>query len=202
MGNRFYRVVRAVLKPIYAVLFPGRVYGLENLPAEGGFLLCVNHISAHDPIIIATKLPAKRAMTFMGKKEIFQWPVVGQLMRWAGGIPVDRGNADIAAVRASVAALKEGKGLLIFPQGTRSRDNTPTPMLNGASMIAIRGGVPVHPAYIDGPYKPFRRVNVYFGRAIDMSAYGRRCDSETLSSVTGQIESAVWSLKDAEKQRA
>lgn len=196
MNNRFYQLVWLVVKPIYAILFPCRVHGLENLPREGGFVLCVNHMSGHDPLIVATKLPRKRAMTFMGKKEIFQAPVLGWLMRWAGGIPVDRGNADISAVRSSVAALKEGKGLLIFPQGTRSRDNSRTPMLNGASMIALRGGVPVHPAYIDGPYKPFRRVDLYFGKAIDMSAYGKRCDGETLSAVTKQIEDSVWGLKE------
>lgn len=198
MGNRFfYKLIWVVLKPIYAVVFPCRVHGAEYLPKEGGFVLCANHISGNDPLIIATKLPMNRAMTFMGKKEVFQWPFVGKLMKWAGGIPVDRGNADISAVRSSIAALKEGKGLLIFPQGTRSRDNIPTPMLNGASMIALRGGVPVHAAYIDGPYKAFRKTDLYFSPAIDLSAYGKRCDNETLSAVTAQIEASVWGMKDS-----
>ena len=201
MGNRlFYKALWVVLKPIYAVVFPCRVHGVENLPKEGGFVLCANHISGNDPLILATKLPINRSMTFLGKKEVFEWPFVGMLMKLAGGIPVDRGNADISAIRNSLAALKEGKGLLIFPQGTRCRNNERAPMLNGASMIALRGGVPVHPAYIDGPYKAFRRVDVYFGKAIDLSAYGKRCDNETLSSVTRQIEASVWGLKEEDEK--
>ena len=200
MSNKFYQILWIVLKPIYAVLFPCKVYGLENLPENGGFILCANHISGNDPLIIATKLPRRRAMTFLAKKEVFTMPVVGKLMKWAGGIPVDRGNADISAVRSSLAALKDGKGLLIFPQGTRRKDNSRSPMLNGASMIALRGGVPVHPAYIDGPYKAFRRVRLYFGEAIDLSSFGKRCDSETLGNATALIESAVWGLKDSEKK--
>ena len=108
---------------------------------------------------------------------------------------MDRGNADISAIRSSIAALKSGSGLMIFPQGTRNRNNERTPMLNGASMIALRGGVPVVPAYIDGPYRLFRKMDLCFGAPIDLSAYGRRCDSDTLTAVTKQIESAVWGLK-------
>ena len=195
MSNRLYQLVWTVLRPVYSVMFPCRVHGAQNLPSEGGFVLCVNHLSAHDPIFVAIRLPRKRSIAFLGKKELFDIPVLGRILQFIGGIPVDRGHADISAVRASITALKEGKGLLIFPQGTRSRDNTPTPMLNGASMIAMRGGAPVHPAFIDGPYRLFRRTDLYFGEAIDMSAYGRRCDGETLTSLTQQIEGAVWGLK-------
>ena len=110
---------------------------------------------------------------------------------------MDRGHADLAAVRAALKAVKDGNILGIFPQGTRSKDNTPTPMLNGASMFAMRGGVPVIPAYMDGPYRLFRRTAVRFGAPIDMNAFGKRCDSATLTEVTRHIESAIWALRDA-----
>ena len=200
MGNMVYKIVWYVLRQFYKLVYPNRVTGLEKLPAEGGYIICINHLSGHDPLLIATRLPRRRVMTFMAKKELFEVPVVGKMMYALKGIPVDRGNADIAAVRACMAALKEGYVLGIFPQGTRSKDNTPTPMLNGASMIALRGGVPVHPAYIDGPSKPFRRMNVRFGDAIDLSAFGRRCDSETLSAATALIAGSIWGLQEEKKQ--
>ena len=198
MGRNFYRQVHTVFKPIFGVCYLKKAVGLENLPKEGAFVMCANHLSALDPICISARLPGKVDLAFLAKKELFENKFLKLLISALGAIPVDRGGADIAAIRASMQALKEGKCLLIFPQGTRSKDNTPTPMLSGASMIALRGGVPVHPAYIDGPYKAFRRVNVYFGPAIDLSAYGKRSDNDTLSAVTRQIESAVWGLKDSE----
>ena len=64
-------------------------------------------------------------------------------------------------------------------------------------MIALRAGVPVIPAYIGGPYRPFRRMQVSFGRPVDLSDFGRRVDSATLATATRRIEDAVWSLKES-----
>ncbi len=109
---------------------------------------------------------------------------------------MDRGHSDLAAVRTSLQLLKEGHGLAIFPQGTRIKDNHPAPMLDGVSMIALRAGVPVIPAYIGGPYRLFRRTQVSFGKPVSFEGLPRRVDSETLSQATRRIEDAVWALKD------
>lgn len=195
MSRNFYRLVHFVFKPIFGGLFLKKATGLENLPQEGGFVLCANHISALDPICIASWLPRKLDMAFLAKKELFGNKALKMLIDALGAIPVDRGSADIAAIRSSMQALKDGKCLIIFPQGTRSKDNTPTPMLTGAAMIALRGNVPVIPCYIDGPYKVFRHIDIRFGKPLDLSPYGRRCDADTLQAITNQIESAVWGLK-------
>ena len=197
MGRKFYNFVWSLVKPFYAVFYPRKVYGLENLPAEGGFILCVNHFSNHDPLYIATCISRERHMHCLAKKELFDNKIVRPLVAGLEAIPVDRGHADIAAVRSAMKVVKEGHALGIFPQGTRSLDNTPTPMLNGASLFAMRGGVPVIPAYIDGPYRLFRRTAVRFGPAIEMEGFGKRCDSETLTKVTGHIEAAIWGLRNA-----
>lgn len=196
MGNKFYNFCWTLLRPAYDLLYPRKVTGLENLPAEGGFVLCINHISARDPLFVSTRIPRRRRMYFLGKKELFDKKLLKPFVTWLGGIPVDRGHADLSAVRNSLRVLKEGYGLGIFPQGTRSKDNTPTPMLNGASMIALRGGVPVIPAYIDGPYRLFHHVDIRFGAPLDLSDFGRRCDSATLSEATARIEKAIWALRD------
>ena len=197
MGSWFYNLVWTVMKPIYALIWPHKVYGLENLPAEGGCILCINHFSNHDPLYIASCIPRRRSVHFLAKKQLFDIKILRPFMNLLGAISVDRGNADLGAIRSALKVVKDGNILGIFPQGTRSLDNTPTPMLNGASMIAMRGGVPVIPAYIDGPYRLFRRSDVRFGAPIDLSEFGRRCDSATLAEVTQRIESAIWGLRGA-----
>ena len=196
MGKHFYNLVWTLTRPLYDVIYPRRVTGLEYLPAEGGFILCLNHISARDPLFVSSRIPRRRRIFFLAKKELFKNP----LSRWAvshlGGIPVDRGHADLSAIRRAMQVLREGFGLGIFPQGTRSRDNSRTPMLNGAAMIALRGGVPVIPCYIAGPYRLFRHSDIHFGAPLDLSAHGTRCDQNTLESATKQIEGAVWALRE------
>lgn len=193
MKTGLYDLVRGLLRGVYAVFLPGRTYGLENLPEEGGYVLCVNHIHARDPFFVAVRVG--RRLSFLAKKELFVNKLVGGFIAAVGGISVDRGKADLSAMRASIAVVKGGGALGIFPQGTRSRDNSRTPMLTGASMIALRCGAPVLPAFIDGPYRLFRRTDVYFGAPIDFSSIGTRIDANALQAATDLIDGAVWSLK-------
>ena len=195
MGNGFYNVVWYVCRAAFGLVYPSRVSGREHIPAEGGFILCLNHCSALDPLYISAQIPRERNMHFLAKKEIFSNKLFAKVLTAIGGIPIDRGNADLNAVRASLQLVKEGKGLGIFPQGTRSRDNTPTPMLTGASMIALRAGVPVIPAYIDGPYRLFRRMDLRIGAPLDFSDFGRRCDKDTMQAATDRIADAIWSMQ-------
>ena len=170
------------------------IEGLENIPAEGGFILCCNHISARDPFYLA--IPVKnRFFHFMAKVELFKWKPLGAILTALGGFPVDRGHNDLNAVRTSLKLVAEGHALALFPQGTRSRDNSRTPMLSGVSMIALRSGAPVIPAYIDGPYRLFRRTRICFGKPVSFEGLDRRVDSPTMEAATHRIEEAVWGLK-------
>ena len=195
MNKRFYRFMCDFLGAIYALIYPSRVDGLENIPTEGGFVLCSNHVSARDPFYLA--IPCKnRYFHFMAKAELFRHKPLSTFVRALGGFPVDRGHNDLNAVRTSLNLIREGHGLALFPQGTRSRDNSRTPMLSGVSMIALRAGAPVIPVYIGGPYRLFRRTQVSFGKPVDLADFGRRVDSETLNAATRRIEDAVWGLAD------
>ncbi len=194
MSKGFYRFMCGVMGPWYAVFYPARVDGLENIPADGGFILCSNHISARDPFYLAIRC-RKRMVHFMAKAELFRNRLVAAFLRGLESFPVERGSSDLAAVRTALKLVSDGHGLGLFPQGTRSRDNAPTPMLTGASMIAMRAGVPVIPVYIGGPYRLFRRIQVSFGAPIDFSDLGRRADRETLEKATQRIAESIWSLK-------
>lgn len=193
MNIKFYDFGRIVLRPYYNLFWPSRVTGLENIPAEGGFILCSNHVHWRDPLFLAVRL-SKRRYTFLAKAELFR-TAIGRLIlgdRGLGGIPINRGHSDLNAVRQALKVVADGHGLGIFPQGTRSRDNSPTPLLNGVSMIAVRAKAPIIPVYIDGPYRLFHRVDVTVRPPIDISDLGTRYDSATLTEVTRRISTSLW----------
>ena len=196
MNTRFYDRGRHFLRPFYNLFWPSKVTGEENIPDEGGFILCANHVHMRDPLFLAVRLP-KRHFTFLAKAELFKNPllrlVIGE--KALGAIPISRGHSDLGAIREALKTIANGHGLGIFPQGTRSRDNSPTPMLTGTALIAIRARVPVLPVYIDAPYRRFHRVDVRVGKPIDLSDLDHRFDSAAMEEVTHRIERAVWALR-------
>jgi len=196
MKRWFYSAGTAVLKPFFAVLWPSKVTGVENIPDEGGAVVCINHCHWLDPVYLAARA-RKRKYVFLAKAEVFKKPVfkwfLGDVL---GAIPINRGQADITAIRESMKVIADGGCLGIFPQGTRSKDNSPTPMLNGVSMIAVRANAPIIPVYIGGPYRLFRPVDVRIGKPVEIADLGRKFDSETLTTITKRIETAIWSMAD------
>ncbi len=195
MGERFYKNACALMRPVYGLLFPTEFEGLENIPDEGGCLICANHLHARDPFILAVRV-RNRCLHFMAKAELFKFKPLGAFLRALLAFPVDRGHSDLNAIRTSLKLLADGHVLGVFPQGTRSRDNSRTPMLNGVSMIALRARKPVIPVYIGGPYRLFRPTRVRIGKPVDLSDFDRRMDGETLTAATHRIEDAVWGMAE------
>lgn len=193
MNRRFYSIATAVVKPIFMLMWPGsKVTGKENVPAEGGFIICANHCHWIDAVYLASMV-RKRRITYIAKAETMKNPIakwfVGDLL---GAIPIRRGEADLSAIRTSLKVIADGECLGIFPQGHRSRDNSPTPMMNGVAMIAMRANAPIIPVYIAGPYRLFRKVDIRIGAPIDISDLGRRVDKATMDEVTARISSAIF----------
>ena len=170
-----------------------QITGQENIPAEGGFIICANHIHWNDCLYLAAKIRPRR-ITYIAKAEVFANKLFSLVLgeKGLGAIPIHRGEADLTAMRAALKVVADGDALGIFPQGTRSRDNTPTPMLNGVSMIALRAKAPIIPVYIDGPYRLFKRIDVRIGAPVDISDLGRRPDAATMNAITDRIATAIW----------
>lgn len=124
------------------------VEGLENVPKTGGAILVSNHLNNADPCIIPAIL--KRRVITMAKKEMFKWPVISLLFRFIGAFPVDRQGADISALREAQHVVNDGLLLLMFPEGTRSRDRQLHRGFAGTALVAYRTGVPVIPIAISG----------------------------------------------------
>ena len=158
-------ITNGVLFPIYQF----RVIGKENLPSEGGVLLCTNHIHNFDPIVVGITSP--RPIHFMAKEELFTVPILGKIMPHINAFPVKRGLSDRGALRKGLGILKEGNVLGLFPEGTRSKTGELGEGLAGAGFFALRSNAHIVPCAIIGPYKPFKRLKVVYGKPIEMEEY-------------------------------
>ncbi len=118
-----------------------RISGLEQVPATGAAILMSNHESNVDPFLIGYIVP--RPMAIPGKAELFRYPGLSWLLRNLGSYPVERGEADVGALRTSIEALKEGRILSVFPEGSRSRTGTIGHFNPTLIKIAIRLRIPI-----------------------------------------------------------
>jgi len=167
-------IALAVLRPLLSL----RLIGVEGVPLDGPLLVASNHLSNADPIILEAVFP--RPLFFLGKAELFGNPVFRWVLRRFGGIPLERGTADLSAIRRARAVLEQGIALGIYPEGVRSRTVALVKGLPGAGLIAIQSGSPVLPVAIYGteffpvngelpPRRPKalpRGVTVHFGTPI------------------------------------
>ncbi|MBU7593322.1 lysophospholipid acyltransferase family protein [Metabacillus halosaccharovorans] len=171
-------VVAGLLRPTFRI----KVEGLEHFPKEGGVLLCTNHISNFDPPVVGVTAPRK--VLFMAKAELFNVPVLKQLLTNFGTFPVKRGGGDREAIRAGLKVLKEGHVLGLFPEGTRSKDGKLGKGQAGAGFFALRSTAAVVPCAIIGPYKSFRTLRVVYGKPINMEEYReKKINAEEMTSI-------------------
>jgi len=161
-------VVYGILKPIYRF----EVIGADKFPKEGGILLCSNHIDNLDPPVVGINAP--RPVNFMAKEELFNLPLLKSILPGVRAFPVKRGMSDRDALRRAIKLLKDGEVVGLFPEGTRSKDGQLGKGFSGAGFFALRGDANVVPCAIIGPYKPFKRLKVVYGDAIDMQPYRER----------------------------
>ena len=171
----FYKIIRTIFKYPLKLIYLIRVTGAENLPKEGGFLLCSNHTSMADVIPIAVAL--RRQPRYMAKKEALSVPVVGAFLRSLGAFAVDRGSSDVGAVKKAISIIKDGGVVCMFPQGHRYPKVAArsTPPRNGAGLIAYRAGCGVVPVYIStktGKLRAFHRNEIVIGEFIPNEALG------------------------------
>ena len=188
-----------------------RFEGLEHIPRSGGVVLAANHVSHIDPIYSALAVHlAGRVPRFLAKHGLWRVPLLGPLLRATEQIPVYRGTADAkASLTAGTAALDRGKAVIVYPEGTISRDPDHWPMQarTGIARLALGSDAPVVPMVhwgtqqvLDGYRRRFRplprtTVTVRCGPPIDLSAYrGRTVDAAVLREVTDLVMGRVRDL--------
>lgn len=197
--NRLFVFIYYVVGLVADILHPVSVEGLERLPKSGA-LLCPNHASNWDPILVALKLPKNYRLHIMAKEELFKNPLLGWLLRKVGAFPVSRGNNDINTVRTAMQAIKDGDNLLIFPEGTVVRDGVgyidglPAHAKAGVAMIGVRTGATLVPVFVDGEKKLFHRTRIIFGDSYEPHYTGRRGTSEEMQRIADDILAAAYAL--------
>ena len=197
--NKFFVFIYYVVGFISFLLHPVSVEGMEKLP-RNGVLLCPNHASNWDPILIALKLPVNYRLHLMGKEELFRNPILNWALRKVGGFPVDRGGADIQAVKTAMQAIRQGDNLLIFPEGTVIRngightDGLPAHAKAGVAVIGVRTGATMVPVFVDGEKKLFHRTRIIFGEPYVPVYTGRRGTAEEMQKIADDILAAAYAL--------
>lgn len=207
----WYRFAIAVLKPLCLVLWRREASGLQHLPAGRGVILAANHISHLDPIALCDHVlyDLRLSPRFMAKSTLFEGNgLVARVMRGADQIPVYRHTADASkALDAAVAALARGETIVLYPEGTVSRDPQKWPMAGrtGVARLALLSGAPVVPlaqwgaqeildSYRSKGFHPFPRRTMRFrlGPPVDLSDLaGRPLSAEVLREGTERVMDAI-----------
>ena len=191
--NRFFHYLYILVRPLIRLLMPFRVAGLENVP-EGGALLCANHASGWDPVLIALALPNDSGLSFMAKEELFRNRFLNWLLRKLGGFPVNRGGNDLTAMKTALKTLGDGRRLLVFPEGTRVEKEGDAQAKGGITMMATRTGVPIVPIYCGGRKKLFHRYTIVFGEPYMPTIEGRRPTQEENHQIAEEILRRIYEM--------
>jgi 1-acyl-sn-glycerol-3-phosphate acyltransferase len=207
----FFWVLAGIVLPPLSLMVKYRFHHPERLPRTGAFVLAPNHYSEIDPVVMgAASWHLGRAPRFMAKASLFKNPVLGWLLRTSGQIPVERaGSKSHAALRAAEELVEKGRMVVVYPEGSLTRDPDLWPMRGktGAVRIALERDIPIVPAAhwgtqeLMGRYgkklRPFPRksIDVIIGEPLDLSAYrGRPLDQAGLLKATGELMDAIAGL--------
>lgn len=174
LGRAWYTVCQQGARAVFVTVFGVRVYHRERMPRTGGVLVVANHQSYLDPILAA--LGTDRPLHPMARESLFRFAPFGWLIRSLNAFPVRRESADVGAIREALRRLKAGSVVLVFPEGTRTRDGSIGRLQRGPVMMAARARVPIMPMVIDGAFEAWprasllplpHRIRVACGRAIE-----------------------------------
>jgi len=155
-ASLWYRFARQVLRVGFSAMWKIRVFDRHYEPADGGVLYICNHQSFLDPVLMSLAL--RRPVHYMARDSLFRSSPFKQLIRSLNAFPVRRGTADMAAMKEAMRRLKKGSQLVVFAEGTRTRDGRVGPFLPGVALLAQRAAKWTVPVVIDGAFEAWPRV--------------------------------------------
>jgi 1-acyl-sn-glycerol-3-phosphate acyltransferase len=174
-----YFISRNTLKLLFKIFFRLKITGAENCPKNGPLIVASNHASFFDPLIAGFAVP--RELNFMARNSLFRNKIFGKMISLVNAFPVKREGADLGAMRLAIDKLCHGKAVLIFPEGTRSRDGNLGSPRAGIGLLAASSGANILPCYIKGSIKAlpkgaifprFKKIAVYIGKPIKLDKNG------------------------------
>ncbi|MEG0074432.1 MAG: lysophospholipid acyltransferase family protein [Eubacterium sp.] len=189
-----YTICKTLVHVINVLWFNFTITGKENIPEEGNYIICPNHVSIYDPVVIASQI--KRQVHFMAKAELYENPFLKWLMLAVGTIPVDRHHVSMDTLRESLKVLKDGGILGIFPEGTRAKDGERLKPMDGFVVFALKTKSPIIPVHITGEYKFRGKINIKFGKSIELNeCYGKKIKAEEISKISQKIMDNVYDIQ-------
>ncbi len=167
----WYWLARLGCRMFCIVLFRLRVYGRENVPSTGAVILASNHQSYLDPVFCGVGL--KRHLAYVARESLFRYRLFALLIRSLDAVPIGRDKADIAAMKAIIARLRDGAAVCLYPEGTRTRDGRIIAVKPGFGLLCRRAKAVVVPVLIDGGFDVWPRYNRLFRPGRVMVRFGQ-----------------------------
>jgi 1-acyl-sn-glycerol-3-phosphate acyltransferase len=196
------RLTRFVFRPLVTAIFGYKAEGVENLPARSGALLCANHASFLDPVML--QAPFKRPILYLMDAEFYAVPRMRWFYRLFEAIPVEGPSGNVGALRHAGEALQAGDVVGIFPEGGISRDGRLQPFRPGAAVLAMRHGIALVPAWIEGTFEALprharrirrARVSMRVGKPILVARQeSTSLDAGAVARLTERLRAAVGAL--------
>src|SRR5438045_6955042 len=192
-----YRVAWCLFRLVFAAYFRWRVFNPERVPLTGPVILAANHASFIDPPLVGSGL--KREINYLARESLFRFPVVGAILRAVNSVPVDRDGGGAAGLKAILGLLLDGGGIILFPEGTRTRDGRLQPARSGIGFTVIKSNAPVVPVRVFGTFEAYgrhmrfprpRRVAVKYGRPMQFEQLrqeARTCSKPRLKAIYQQV---------------
>jgi 1-acyl-sn-glycerol-3-phosphate acyltransferase len=188
-------------RALYALYFRWRVFNPERVPQTGAVILAANHASFLDPPVIGAAL--RRPINYLARESLFRFPGIGALLRSWNSVPVDREGGGAAGLKAILNRLLAGGGIILFPEGTRTRDGKLQPARSGIGLTVIKSTALVVPVRVFGSFEAFgrdhmfplpRRLTVKFGvplRFENLRAEAKHCSKARLKEIYQQIADEI-----------
>lgn len=172
-----YIILRPIIEPFARFFLRIKVSGKENIPKNGGCIICPNHTSIADVFALTV---IRRQIRYMGKEELFKIPVLNVILRALGAFAVKRGKGDMQAIDNACKILNNGGIFGIFPEGTRSKYGKPGKAKTGAALIQMKTKatlIPVSIRYSTGRFRLFCKTYIHIGKPIE---YTEPKENETM----------------------
>ena len=195
-----YNVIAAITWPVLRGAYRLSDRGVENVPAEGGFVLACNHLSSFDPWPLGMPLWPRYFLRFMAKSELY-WPPLKYVLNGVGAFPVRRGQRDVQAIETAVQLAREGHVVTMFPEGTRRTKGLVKRFearpRSGAARIALEAGVPLVPAAVQGTDQLLRlgRLSVVYGTPVEIDDLRGRDVVEAAHEATDRLMTRIAELE-------
>lgn len=174
--NVLFYIIFTLAQGLVRILYPVKTIGKEHVKHAKGIVIACNHLFAIDPLYVLLARGFGKKMLIMGKEELFGLnPPLDFFWKVVGAFPIGRGKGDRTTIDNAMEEVKKGRGMLIFPEGTRSKDGTLKNLKSGAFVVAMEAGVSMVPTaiyYKGGKPKPFHRITVAFGPQVTLEEMG------------------------------